>query len=309
MVNLPPRDRTLSAGAALWAAIKASPELRRIGALAEASTFCTGGNRGTGEAFEGALGKLLTGPAQDQITADVQGLLPGGEVPGMGAVLAVSWLPAGGRKGFDFEVQTFTEGGGVRYDWVNVKRVCEKTASSEAVALNTLLRVARGEDVAKPGRVNCPRTLLGWFAGREKIDGSDYWILEFVCDGGVLLDVRSQGLLSAVAGGKLAMHIHTNRDVVQYNHSDEVLPDDFDVNAAFPEALTRTPTPDGLRLEMLTFAAARLGLTRPDVESMAGSLLDATDEAVAAAVLAAADALTLDRGAGVGTVQGDTPTA
>jgi hypothetical protein len=290
--EVPRADRALTASAVLWAAIKASTELRRIGARAAARICRAGGNRGPGEQFEDALAALLTADVQAAITADVIGALPGGVVPGLGRVKEILWLttPKGSRKGFDCVVQTTTGGGAIRHDWVNVKRRTGKPQHAEAVAASTLLRVAQDEDLHLGRRVNVSRTIVQFAAGAKKIATSDYVILAFQCAGKKLVDVHAQGLLSTVKGDKLAMFIHSNRAVVQYVPSDVRLPDDFDVNAAFWRALIRTLTADDLRLHYVALAA-QSGLGPAQVTALAVAVDEADDETMFAVARAGLEQL------------------
>jgi hypothetical protein len=280
-------DRALSAGHILFTALQSSPELHRVGALAERATFKKGGNRGSGEVFEVKLGSLLTAEVQAVITDDVIAALPRGTVRGLGRVKDVAFITpdAATRKGFDCIVQTTTTAGIVRYDWVNIKRCGGKEVKAEALAISTFLRVALGKDLRdKASRLNVPRTILAFAAGRAKIHTSDYFILVFGCKKGTLVSVRAQGLLSTVKNGKLAFQIHSNRSVIQSIPSDAQLPDDFDVNAAFWMALIRTMQVDELRLQFLAVAIAQ-GWSPARLKAAAAALDDVSDKAVVDAMI------------------------
>jgi hypothetical protein len=278
-----------------------SPELARVGQAVETSLLRRdSGNRGPGEAFDRRFAKMLTPEVQAQITADVQALLPDG-LPYLGAVERIDWLPQGGREGLDLVVDTYTEGGAIRTDWVNVKRVSPQTCTMDAACLNAVLRAALGEDMRVPGRVDVDEVRLGWFAGTRKIGMSDYYGLLFVVDRHELVGVRAQGILSAVKpvslrkpGGpvKLAIHKHSSKDVVQLTITDRTLDDSFDVNQRFAEAVTGTVAPNGMRLDILAFLDGQTGMSVAARKRLARALLATPDEALLAAIVALADSLT-----------------
>jgi len=276
-------DRALSAGHALWKAMKASPELFRIGAIAASRTVKGPDNRGSGERFEAKFCPLLTDEVQATITADVVAALPDGIIPGLGRVREILWLPspAGSRALLDCIVQTTTVAGAVRRDWVNVKQV-GKSQAGEACAQSTIERVALGEDLTIPRRVKVARTVVQFAAGTLKIATDDYIIVDFMCAGKKLLSIHAQGLLSTVTRDKLgmyrlAMYKHSNRGVQQCIPSDIRLPDDFDVNAAFWRSLIRPLKADDLRLHYVTLAA-QSDLTPAQVTAVAAAVDGMDDE-------------------------------
>lgn len=286
-------DRALSASAILFGGISASPTLHRIGALAAARCVKGGirgdGTRGPGEKFENALASLLDDDdTQAAIAAEVIGALPGGVVPGLGRVKKIKWLvtPKGSRKGFDVVVETTTEDGAVRHDWVNVKRRTGKVKHADAVAQAAMLRVASGEDLLVGRRINVAKTIVQFAAGEKKIATSDYIIMAFQCDGKQLKGIHSQGLLSTLSGDKLALFLHPNRAVMQYITADSTgLPDDFDVNGAFWRTQIRTMKADDLRLHYVT-VAEQAGLTPAQVEAVAQAVLATDDKTMFAIAIA-----------------------
>lgn len=284
----PPHGRSLSGGADLFRAIGASPTLLRIAREAEASLGAREGNRGPGEAFEKAFLARLDADAQAGVLADVLAAFPGGRIPDAGDLLDLVWEPAGtgGRSTYDVIVKSTYTSGAVRRDWVNIKRTSgTHKAASEATALSAFLRVALGHDLTTSARLNIPRTLLRWFAGEEKVQASDYFILEAeVDDEGTVVTLHAQGLLASVRDdGGPAYALHSNRDVVKYHRSSDQLPDDFDVNRQLPRALAREVSPDAFRLALLTFTA---GESDRVARRTARALLAADDDALRAAARA-----------------------
>ena len=242
-------------------------------------------NRGNGEAVEAELAARLTEEKQAELLNDVVAVL-GKTITGFGTLKSITWVwLGGGRKACDFLVTVVGSKREVVLP-VNVKTRSTTAFNFEswnhAVSTNTLLRVACGLPIVgkKLTRLDTDVTILEFVAGLRTIQPGDYFLLEAVIDGGLnVVDVTSQGLLSHVmknASGKtvLAVQRQTGRpgDLLFYPAA-EVLPDGFDVNAAFIDVmLPAALSPAQLALQNITRLRTS-GQSVEDIQTFANTYL------------------------------------
>jgi hypothetical protein len=223
-------------------------------------------NRGDGEIVESELATRLDADKQAEIEAEAVDFL-GGEVPGLGTIEAIewSWL-GGGRKPADFYVNVAASERSVALP-LNVKRTTERIHENwnAAVSTNTLLRVACGLPIVSPKkltRIPTGKTLLEFAAGARTLEPGDYFILDIIASAdNELKSVEAQGLLSHVVeeNGALVLSFkrqHGRPGDLIYRRATAILPDDFDVNAAFIDAMLPAPLA-AEELALLTIAQRR----------------------------------------------------
>jgi hypothetical protein len=281
----------LSSLAAIWEAIAATPALHTVAAAAALEARGRGGNRGTGEAYEEAFTELLTPTVQRAISAETLELLTVDAAPALQRLTGVTWVHLeSGRAPADFLVTLVFADGGLLEVPVNLKRAVARDVVGDAVALRTLIRVARGERISSGEPVNVAREALRWWAGRSKIQTGDYVLLIVEGDpvAGTVTGIHAQGMLSAVApDGTLAASRHPSREVALYRPARAVLPPGMDVNAAFAAAISPAADADDLRLALLVWMAAQRHWAPATTRRYARALDDATDTQLAAVALTA----------------------
>jgi hypothetical protein len=222
-------------------------------------------NRGPGELFESELAARLTDDVQRDIYTEAVSKMK--KVPGYGKVSAITWRwLGGGRKPADFLVTIEGSERTVVLP-VNLKRTTDNYANwNAAVSTNALIRVACGLPLVSPQRLKripTDRTLLEFAAGVRALQPSDYFILDVsTTNDGNLLKVETQGLLSHVmdVDGKLCLAVRRqtgHQADLLYWRTQTIVPDGFDVNAAFIDAMLPTPlSADELALQNLALLRA-----------------------------------------------------
>jgi hypothetical protein len=277
----------LSTNATFFAALVASPTLRRCADQAAAATAASvGTNRSAATAFEDEfVGLVLQTRTTSRIVAETIAACP----------LALDSVtlergPAGSPA--DLVVRYQEDGRRTVAIATNVKRLLPHSRGTEGCSLPAFLRLALDPayDPAAPPhnrRFDFEEAILDWVAGRRQIqDGRDYYLLIAYVDGSACSGLDAWSVMGGVKAGMPVAVRHETRAVLRVNRPDGVLPDDLDVNAELSRSMLPRGSVSATRASLVALLA---GSVEPlDAAAAAAGLLAMTDDELTAALAALA---------------------